>query len=124
METYNQNGYRIAMSMHDNDFNSTVEAFLGVVKRMWFEPTKEQLQLLWSELSFGLYLASQGYRHWPDPAYHDKPDNHTRVWLLEEMKIFVGAEVEERHKDRESWDNAETWVFDTRLPEEAQIYCY
>ncbi len=123
-QTYDQDGYRIALCMHDNDFTSTVLAFLRVVQEMEQQPNVAQLKQLWSELSFGLYLASQGYRHWPETEKHDGADNHTRRYLLEEMRFYHGREVEDWHKKRDGWDNGETFVYDTRLPGEAQVYCY
>lgn len=120
--TYDHSGYRVSMCMHDMDFISVQEAFLQVVRDMDEKPTREQLQLLWDELSYGLYLVVQGYRLWPeagDVEKHRKNDS-TRAWLLR-MKFYFNEEADLHVNER---SEGEAHMLDTRLPYEAQIYRY
>lgn len=112
--------FRFGMDKSDNDFVSTIEAFVRFIATLDYRPTKVEITTLWNEMSYGFYLSNQIYGRNRTPG--DR--THIHSWLTEKMRIMVNEELDAYNKegDSKNWWNGEMVAYDSRLPEGQRIY--
>lgn len=116
--------YRIAISMADSDFRSTLDAFLRVIAAAYIFPDHLEAKQLWRELSYGLCLANQSMHHGSIASIKPEEEQLTRAWLLSQFKVRINDVVDRHYKRYDGDDNQETSVYDTRLQADSQFYSY
>jgi len=114
----------IAIIFGDNDFHDVFTNLLGVIERVsenYENVDKSTLLKIINLLAYPMYRASQNTFEYNNEI--ENYDEHMKEYLLiEEHQLLLGPEEADRYTSVTTWNNSETFILDTRLPEDQQIY--
>lgn len=93
----------IGLTIHDNDFATTLEKFLEIIKELDFEPTKEQVKKMFIAMAPGIYLAFQNEFKYGD----DKQFIYLRDEYFPEVEVYIEDEIASYIEACDADDNGE-----------------